>query len=232
MNWREHWYKSFFPERLVLSEREQALLRGLFPEVNWSEVAVFNGLLWYAQSSFAIAMALPSAWHKRRCDMHFRDYARESPIQRTITLVHEAFHIVQYKDLHSVIDVGYFRRFTRYYFGWYIALWVRFFWKYRSWSRAAQEAYNRHPMEITAYQYEADFAKEYHWFTVLEPAVFIDNYPHLIRKNAGTIEPPPLWAWALGSFLTLLLALIKPLSDVVVGGLARLFYWRGVWDTR
>ena len=183
MNWRQRWYRAFFPERLALPEREQALLRGLFPGIDWSEVVVFDGLLWYAQRSFAIAMALPSAWHRRRCDMHFRDYRREAPVQRSLTLVHEAFHILQYNDLRSPFDFGYFRGFTRYYFGWYIALWARFFWKYRSFGRAAQEAYNQHPLETVAYRYEADFGQVYNWYVALPIDVFVENYPHLIRKT-------------------------------------------------
>lgn len=87
-------------------------------------------------------------------------------------------------------------------------------------SRANHEAYRYHPMEIPAYRYESEFAQKYGWYQSLPIEIFVENYPNLICKHSGNISRPPLWAWAMGGLVALLVCIVKPIMDLVLGGAA------------
>lgn len=218
--------RPFFPVRVRTEERAEELLRQLFPSVVWKGVIVHDGLPWFARRSFAVAMALPRTWARSGACIYFKDYQAHPDFERLSILVHEAYHAAQYRDLEGfVLDFGYFRGFTRYYFGWYIALFFRFLMQTRSWSRAAGQAYNQHPMELPAYAFEAAFAALSSEYGRLPVAVFVEMHPELVRFRTEAIPSPPFWAWFLGAFFALLVALVKPLTDVLmlpIVGIAKL----------
>lgn len=223
-SWRYRFYRSFFSEKINIHAEQQALLKAIFPKLDWQKVTFREGLPWFAQRSFAVGMALPAALSRQGTAIHFAGYHTEHPFSQTVLLVHEAFHIQQYHDLRNRwIDFGYFRRFMRYYIGWYLAG----LWQHRRTGDSNQKAYRLHPIEVPAYHYEELFVNCYADFRRLPLAAFLQQHTQLICLHSGSIARPPQWAWALGSLIALLIATVIPLTKALVGSVAWLLTMGG-----
>jgi len=216
-------YNSVFPPLFEPSIKEKRLLRYMYPTINWEYVRYYNGLPWFMQNSFAIGTALPNAYDRRTVHVYFRDYHSMSPQQRIQVLVHEAFHIQQYQDLHSMSEKtsgwGFNRRFMRYYLGWYYQGLIQAIKApNRRWSNIGYSAYQQHPMEQSAYTHERNFCSLLPQYQAHMIRVFIEGYPHLVCQYTGdeSCSSPSLLAHILGTVTAVMISIIKPMVDMLL----------------
>ena len=214
-------YNSIFPPTFELSPLERRLLEGMYPKIDWASVVFNRRLPWFMQYSFAIGVALPNAYNRHLVHVHLRQIDKLLVADRWCILVHEAFHIQQYHDLGSLQNRGwgwgYHRRFMHYYLGWYFqTLWEGYWHKKLSWREAKVQAYRQHPMERTAYWQEGLFRKHLHVFRQRSVEEFFELVPHLVCTHSRIPETPRWPFYGLALVLGLLIALSKPLLDLLL----------------
>jgi len=219
MNLGQRLYDSIFPKSFELKPKEQQLLQMMYPQIDWKFVRYYDGLPWFMKFTSTIGTALPHSYSGRFIHVYFKDYHKMSIYQSTLILVHEAFHIQQYQELGSMgaksSGWGFFRRFMQYYLGWYFQGFFKAIFKdKKKWSDATQYAYRQHPMEIPAYDHEADFEKEINLYKGHAVPVFFQQKPNLIRTDVQLPERPSLVFWLMGSGLALFICLVKPLMEL------------------
>ena len=218
----ERLYQGLFARRIVLGDAERALLQGMYPAIDWAYVRCWEGLPWFVRQG-VVGIALPSTYSRRFVDLYLQAYDPHDT-ESLATLVHEAFHALQYHDLHSLgsrqrwYNVGFLRPFMQYYCAWFVAGWVEYFLKKRySWARANYAAYRYHPLEMTAYQHEFNFQQYSRAFLQYrDAAALLYQSPDLICLSSHVREIPPRWAWWVGTGLVLLLTVAKPLADWIL----------------
>lgn len=182
----------------------------MYPNIRWDQVHFYRDLPWFMQDSFAIATALPATYHHRRIHVHCQNYGPKDP-HSLLSLVHEAYHIQQYEDLGRGWGLGFFRGFTVYYLGAFLAS----FWKALrngGFQKVFYRAYISHPMERTAYAQEANFKLWQSDLARLGPQRFLEYHSHLRVRQSPTV--PLAWPWKmLGAIAAVLIALAKPLVE-------------------
>ncbi|MCP4441633.1 MAG: hypothetical protein GY810_22215 [Aureispira sp.] len=232
MQFAQKLYKGIFPQRLKLDQKEQELLQKMYPTVDWEYVRYYRNMPWYMLKSFAIATALPHSYSGKYINIYFKSYKPNTFIS-TCTLVHEAFHVLQYEDMASMNKkgwgLGFFRRFIRYYLGWYFAKWVQTFLKKGvNRKEVGYQAYRYHEMEIPAYDHESIFGENFHHYRNADDSSYLfQQAPKLVIKNSNSPKRPPIWAWLLGSIIALVLTIVKPIADCLILIIALLFGgWR------
>lgn len=225
---------SFFPQRIALKAEHEQLLRQMFPKLPWSYLRFYDAMPWFMSKSFAIATVLPSTYSGGYLNIYLRNYGREEEFQSLSTLVHELFHVLQYYDLGSMGRAGsyfgFFRPFLWHYLSWYFALLLAYRRPNKASPSAAQQAYRFHPMEMPAYDFEYSFARAYSAKGRLGTEQFLAKHPELLRTTSAYPQNnyAPSWAWYLALLLSLLIALSKPLLDLLIGlpYLFLRFLWR------
>lgn len=200
-----HWV---FPILIERNAKTEAILQHIYPTINWAKVRFYKGLPWFISGSFVGAIVLPATWGRRGIHAYFRNY-RSGSFSNLMTVIHEGFHVLQYRDLGA--GVGFFRRFMLYYLSDYLQL---FFRNIRKNNReiASQIAYDKHPMELPAYAYEAAFQK----YAIDQKGMIYTNDipPELIRSTCG-YQPQIAFPYLLmGILVTFAFMLIKPLAEL------------------
>lgn len=220
MKFAKKLYRGVFPKRLELDTKEKELLKQLYPTIDWNYVRCYKGMPWYMLKSFAIATALPHSYSGKYVDIYFRSYKPNTFIS-TCTLVHEAFHVLQYTDLSSMAKkssgFGFFRPFVSYYLGWYfVKLGQNIFRKDIKFKEVGYHAYRYHQLEIPAYDYEQLFGEQFYLYQNYDSVYLLQNYPQLALQTSNCKQRPPIWAWLLASLITLVLTIVKPIADCLV----------------
>lgn len=215
-------HSGLFPRRFEPSERDRKLLQLMYPSINWKNISFYDGLPWYMRHTFAFATALPNSYSAKRVNIYFKKYEPDDKYMLS-TLVHEAFHVLQYSDLQKKwpLGFGFCRSFLWHYLGWFIALFFIGVFKTRKGvEKSAAAAYMEHPLEVPAYAQEWDFHQSYRNFGkhgALEILLFLQLTPQLIRQDSGYGQNrPPYWALLPAVFLSLIISLVKPFLDFLL----------------
>gem|GEM_PF-1242695 len=201
-------YYWVFPALIEQDAKTEAILRQIYPTINWEKVRFYKGLPWFITGSFVGAIVLPATWGRRGIHVYFRDYRPDS-FSNLMTVIHEGFHVLQYRDMG--VGVGFFRRFMIYYLSDYLQLFFRNR-KNNTLETASQIAYNKHPMEIPAYACEAAFQK----YTIAQKGlIYTSNIPpELIRNNCGYTPQIAFPYLLIGGLITLIFMLLKPFIEL------------------
>lgn len=213
-------YKAIFSPTFELSAKDQQLLEQMYPKIDWAFVRFYNGLPWFMSSTTTIGTALPDSYNSRYINVYFKDYEQMSVYSKLLILVHEAFHIQQYQQLNSMGKYtsgwGLNRRFIRYYLGWYFQSFYEALFKCKhGFSKASRHAYRQHPMEVPAYDHEADFEKQVNLYRGHAVSIFFQQVPTLIIQDAMLPNKPSLIFYGMGAFLAMVISIIKPFLEVV-----------------
>lgn len=205
------------PTPIQLPARTSILLDKMYPTIPWKEVTSYNGLPWFMSKTSAIGTAQPSHFIKTSLGIYFKDFEGLSPNSQKSVLIHEAYHIQQYYDLKTSFDWGFYNKFMRLYFAWNLQLFFEsFFVKRIGWKAAQYHAYRQHPMEIAAYDHEADFHAQINHFNAHEVGVFLRQFPRLIVRQSQPIERPNLFFYGLGTLITLMIAISRPVIESIL----------------
>jgi hypothetical protein len=222
MNRGQRLYQFIFPPSFELMPKDRRLLEQMYPKVDWSLVACYGQMPWFMHYTFAIGTALPSTYSKQKVHIYIRDIESMSVNQRLTILVHEAYHIQQYHELNSMgkknrgLDWGYNRRFMRYYIGWYLeGLYIAVFKNKKKWSEATNLAYRQHPLEIPAYQQEAVFRQCINLYRGHSVDTFFKQVPQMVCQQTALPKAPSLFFHSLGTFLTFLITIAKPIIEII-----------------
>jgi hypothetical protein len=220
-------YNSISPPAFKLLPKEQRLMQQMYPQIDWKKVEFHTRMPWFMQYTFAIGVALPSAYNREKVHIYLREKDQKSLNERLAIMVHEAFHAQQYHDLASMNKGswgwGYNRRFMRYYLGWYFQMLYEGFFKNKlTWKDTKQQAYRQHPMELTAYRQEGIFRNHINAYRGHSVIGFFKQVPQLICTNSH-VPPAPAFVFHItATLLCVLIALSKPLLDAILLPLALL----------
>lgn len=202
----------FRPTEIEKPECVLRLLQKIYPTVDWDKVKFYDGLPWYT-STFApstVAITIPGTYGVNNIRIYFRDFAPCS-CQGLTTIVHEGFHVLQYNDI-GTGGLGWIRLFMIEYLGCTIS-----------------NGYDNNPMEIAAYEYDAQFraccntlekpicdcSKDPPSFNQDALNQLIINCPTLIKENSGFKYNCGFFPAVLGVILVLLIAILLPVADLI-----------------
>lgn len=210
-------YQYIHPEAIRLPARSYILLDKMYPNIDWGKVAIYDGMPWFMPRKNIIGTAQPSHFIKRDLGVYFRDFSELSPDHMKSILVHEAYHIQQYHDLQSGIDWGFNNEFMRLYFAWAFQMFFRAIFKKKMKFRTAQRyAYRQHPMEVPAYDHEADFYSQIKHFNAHEVGMFLRQFPSLKVSQAKEVPAPRVFFYFLGSLMVLMIAISRPIIESIL----------------
>lgn len=201
-------YRWVFPALIKWDEQTMMVLQHIYPTIDWQNVRFYHGLPWFIRGGFVNAIVLPATWGRRGVNVYFRDYRPDS-FYNLMTVVHEGFHVLQYRDLGA--GIGFFRGFMIYYLSEYLQLFVKNI-KNNTRENASQMAYEKHPMEIPAYAYEAAF-KQY--ALSQKGVIYTTDIPaELMCQTCGYSPQVTLPFLLIGGSVTFIFTLIKPLVEL------------------
>lgn len=201
-------YRWVFPALIKRDEQTMMVLQHIYPTIDWQNVRFYHGLPWFIRGGFVNAIVLPATWGRRGVNVYFRDYRPDS-FYNLMTVVHEGFHVLQYRDLGA--GIGFFRGFMIYYLSEYLQLFVKNI-KNNTRENASQMAYEKHPMEIPAYAYEAAF-KQY--ALSQKGVIYTTDIPaELMCQTCGYSPQVTLPFLLIGGSVTFIFTLIKPLVEL------------------
>jgi hypothetical protein len=183
------------------------LLREIYPSVNWDRVDFYEGLPWYTAfvAPYVTAQALPQFFSFGRFRIYLTKYD-ESRAQCLADIVHEGMHVMQAMKYMKGYGFGFLRGFIIY----YLALYFKY-------------GYRNNPFEIPAYDQEYRFLgyclqRKQHG---IEPKINPDAlFPvgadsGLVFFKSDVTYQENFFLLTGGFLLTLLLALAKPVLDLV-----------------
>jgi len=200
-----HWV---FPVLIERDEKTEAVLQGIYPTINWQNVHFYHGLPWFIRGGFVNAIVLPATWGRHGIHVYFRDYRPDS-FYNLMTVVHEGFHVLQYRDMGT--GIGFFRGFMIYYLSEYLQLFFKNI-KNNTRENASQIAYEKHPMEIPAYAYEAAFQQ---YARTRKGIIYTDAIPsELMCQTCGYKPQVNLPFLLIGGFITFAFMLLKPFVEL------------------
>ncbi len=201
-------YRWVFPAQIERDEKTMDVLQHIYPTINWHNVRFYHALPWFITGSFVNAIVLPATWGRRGVHVYFRDY-RPNNFYNLMTAVHEGFHVLQYRDLGS--GIGFFRRFMIYYLSEYLQLFFKNI-KNNNRQNASQMAYEKHPMEIPAYAYEAAFRQ---YALDQKGIIYPSDIPaELMCQTCGYTPQVALPFLLIGALTTFVFMLLKPLIEL------------------
>ena len=215
-------YNWIFPKKIEPPECVIKLLEALYPKIDWSKVNFYDGLPWFVKifAPATSAITLPGTYNFVRINIYFKNF-NPCDCNGLSTIVHEAFHVLQFRNIINGFGIGFFRLFMID----YLACWIK-------------NGYNNHPMEIAAEEYEKIFRQccnelqsgnicecdtEPPTFNELALEELLKNCgDKLIVTTSGFSYNCGFFPFILGFILTLLIAIIKPLLEsifLIVDGL-------------
>jgi hypothetical protein len=200
--------KNFLLKKYRLSNSTMALLKTLYPTIDWTRVDFYEGLPWFTPFfvPFVTAQALPQFYSCSRYSIYIRTID-ESRAQCLADIVHEAFHILQAMQFGKGYGIGFFRGMMLY----YIALYFK-------------HGYRQNPFEIPAFEQEYRFLNycEQHHIHGIEPTVplyafqNIAQEPALIFKAYTFHYQESFFRLLLSLASCLIITIIKPFADAIV----------------
>ncbi len=194
------------PRREQAPEGLDELLRGLYPSLDTGRLRWYRGLPWFLLPfGWVSGITLPPAWSRGAEQIYLRRWEPADP-EWVALAVHEAFHALQMQEAA--------RRFP-----WHWGSWHPFLLVYlASWTR---HGYRRHPLELSAYQFEADFSEAFEdrenpeaWDDPSALAVLSRPVPRrLVRRLAGFAYGDAAWRLLPAALLLLPAGLIRLLGE-------------------
>lgn len=215
-------YRGIFPRKIELPEDQQQLLKQLYPSVNWKEVSFYKDLPWFMLNSFAIATVLPARFHRSKLNVYLQSRPKDD-FYNLCTLLHEAFHVLQYQELHKRyrgLGWGFCRPFMWHYIGGYVAQLFNYLFKKRiGWKKASYAAYRYHPLEVEAYDQEARFAKLEGAYSLRGSSsdYFVYQNPQVcVKRTLYQKQVPNFFASFFALLFCLLITIIRPLIELLL----------------
>jgi len=190
------------------------LLIGLFPELNTGVVYWYHGLPWFMRPfEWVSGITLPCTFSRGTICIYLRPWEPADPDWVALA-VHEAYHALQMQEASQA-------------FRWHASTWHPFLWHYlASWMR---HGYRRHPLEMPAFLYEADFRDAFEdrenpnaWEDPELLAVRASPVPkRMVRRQAGYTYRDPLWLLLPAAFLLIPAGLVRLAGDGLLSLLPR-----------
>jgi len=188
------------------------LLQGLFPELNTGALFWYHGLPWFmGPFKWVSGITLPGAFSRHEVWIYLRIWEPSDPDWVALA-VHEAYHALQMQEAAQ-------------HFRWRFGTWHPFLWHYlASWMK---HGYRRHPLEMPAFLYEADFRDAFEdrenpdaWEDPEQLAVLASPVPRrLVRRQAGYVYRDPLWLLVPAALVLIPAGVVRTLGE----GLLRLW---------
>jgi hypothetical protein len=183
--------------------------------VDWGRVDFYEGLPWFTPivAPYVTAQALPDFYSFSRYRIYLKKLD-ESRAQCLADIVHEAYHITQAMAFWKGYGLGFLRGLMIYYNALYL-----------------KHGYRSNPFEIPAYDQEfrfLDYCKR-HGFGGIIPKVEPEGLRNIERETKLVFIRPQFkyeenyFALAGSFILCLIIALFKPVIDVLVFGLSSFF---------
>lgn len=200
-----HWV---FPQLIEPDAETEALLRNIYPTIDWEKVRFYKGLPWFMANGYVSAVVLPATWNRQHIHAYFSVYQPDT-LAGLSTIVHEGFHVLQYQDLGK--GIGFMRRFMVCYLADYFQLFFKNMFKKGS-NAANRIAYEQHPMEISAYAQDRHFSQYCLRHRMKISSTELPS--QLIHTHCG-YHPQITFPFLLMGFLmTLLFMFVKPLIEI------------------
>jgi hypothetical protein len=200
--------KHFFLKKHRLADSTLALLKDVYPSIDWTRVDFYEGLPWFTPylAPFVTAQALPQFYSFSRYSIYIRTMD-ESRAQCLADIVHEGYHILQAMHFSKGYGIGFFRGLMVYY--------IAFYTKY---------GYRQNPFEIPAFEQEYRFLDycEKHYIHGIEPKVPYNAFKHVTEEPSLIFRDYPFqykesnWRLLVSCLFCALVTLIKPLADAAV----------------
>ncbi len=201
-------YRWVFPALIERDAQTASILQHIYPTIDWQKVRFYKGLPWFITGSFVGAIVLPATWGRRGIHVYFRNYRPDS-LSNLMTTIHEGFHVLQYRDLGA--GVGFLRGFMLYYLSEYLQLFFRNI-KKNSRYTANRIAYEKHPMEVPAFAYEAAFTQ---YAIAQKGIIHTDTIPTEFIRHTCDYKPKiNLLYLLMGTFITFIFMLLKPFAEL------------------
>ncbi|MBK7938712.1 MAG: hypothetical protein IPJ82_17220 [Lewinellaceae bacterium] len=221
-----------------------ALLRAIYPTIDWSKVTFYDRLPWWVTSG-TNAITLPAGIDKIHIYFGTDEYD-PCACRKVGIIVHESCHVLQYQQTGP--GFGFARPFMMQYLACSLIY-----------------AYEDIPFEVEAYDIEGDFIKCYcdDKYNIRFPVCvcrddnptfdrvalldFMNNCGNsLVKTSSSVIYNCGQFNYAIGIILSLLITVLKPLVSLlgfvlgnifygIMAGLACLFEWLGIscaWVTK
>jgi hypothetical protein len=200
--------RSFRLRKHTLQPSTLELLKHVYPDVNWSRVDFYEGLPWFTPfiAPYVTAQALPQFYSFGKFRIYLRKFD-ESRAQCLADIVHEGFHIMQGMHFWKGYGFGFLRGIMVYYNAFYLT-----------------HGYRKNPFEVPAYEQEFRFLEfcEVHGIHGIKPKVdpkelrSLIHQWELVRHDYYFRYSGNGFALVASFFFCLLVALVKPLADLLV----------------
>jgi hypothetical protein len=196
-------YHRIFPGRIPIPDGLRSLLEGMYPTIAWDSVTFHHGIPWIMRASRPAAITLPGTFQFHRIHIYLREDLDVCDGPGLATPVHEAFHVLQYRDLLGGWGLGYLRAFITA----YIACGI------------TQGGGAGNGIEAPAYAHEAAFSAWNHEKR---------EGPGLVRTSSGIDfwgvirQSTPLMPWLsplwflIAFVLTILTAILEPIVELIL----------------
>lgn len=201
-------YKSYknwlFPPKEELPAHLVFLLQKIFPSVNWKTVAFYKRMPWFMTfgRQYFTGITLPDTYSFSHYQIHHRGL-NLNDCTGIATIVHEAYHILQFKEYFKGRGIGFFRPGLII----YLSCWLK-------------EGYFNHTMETPAYRLERDFINGYMKYNSYEAgcltSILNENKATLLHHNAPTIYKCGILNLFKGTLLVLLITVLKPIVEFIL----------------
>lgn len=199
---------NFFLKKYIPQPSTMQLLKDIYPTVDWNRVDFYEGLPWFTPfiASYVNAQALPQFYSFSRFSIYLRKFD-ESRAQNLGDIIHEGMHVLQGMHFWKGYGFGIFRGFTIY----YSALFMKF-------------GYRNNPLEVPAYDQKfrfLEFCEKHNQHGIL-PEMDIEVLKKVYQENPLIFKKLQFkyegnyFSLALGFTFSLLMAVIKPLIDLLV----------------
>jgi hypothetical protein len=204
-----HWFK---PKEIEKPDYVLQMLKTIYPKVNWNNVHFHNKLPWFIPPSQTIAITLPGIYSFNKIHIYFNKNFNPCNYKGLGTIVHEGFHVVQYRDT-GIFGVGFIRLFMVEYLG--------------NWTMMG---YNNSSMEVMAHKQEDQFNK---YCSTLNkkicdcstnPPTFnrdtlnqlIASCPDLVKNSSGFQYNCGVFATIFGVILDIIIAILLPILELIL----------------
>jgi hypothetical protein len=202
---------NFILKKRTLNPTTFDLLKSLYPKINWNRVNFYEGLPWFTPfaAPYVTAQALPHFYSTGRFCIYLKKFD-ERRVQCLSDLVHEAFHVMQAMKFAKGYGIGFLR-------GWTIRYLAYFF----------KIGYRQNPFEIPAYDHEFKFLEicASHGLHGIQPEAdqpslqSVSNETSLVVNRSDVGYKGNIFLLILGFCLCFLITIVRPVADMLVGGL-------------
>ena len=199
---------NFFLTKQIPLPSTMAILKDLYPAVNWNRVDFYEGLPWFTPyiAPYVTAQALPQFYSFSRYRIYIKKFD-ESRAQCLADIIHEGYHVMQAMNFWKGYGFGFFRGFIFY----YSALYLKY-------------GYRSNPFEITAHDQEYRFLDycEKHGMHGIVPKVVPAAFTEIAKEkplifSRYSFRYTENFISLIGSFFFCsVVAIIKPFIDVLI----------------